>query len=157
MNSILIEQRDMRFAEQLAMELHASGDFTVLLCPGPWPPQRCVRCTTGDCPLTRDADLMIYDPRITAKDAKGNVHNLAVDSALAHPEVPMLLTWPPESAPEAAALGNIRTRAPHVRLAARETAALPAQVRRILEAVGPQRPGCLDDVRGRRRLSETRE
>jgi hypothetical protein len=59
MYSILIAHRDVAFAEQLAGQLRASGYFTIVTCPGPWPPQRCIRCDKGYCPLTEGADLMI--------------------------------------------------------------------------------------------------
>src|SRR5438067_10363744 len=89
MHSILIAHHDLEFAEQLATHLRASGYFTVVTCPGPWPPQRCIRCDKGYCPLTEGADLMIYDPQLTSTDADGRLHSLALDSALAHPDVPM--------------------------------------------------------------------
>jgi hypothetical protein len=38
---------------------------------------------------------MVYDPLLTALDAHGGRYSLAVDSALAHPEVPMMLAWSP--------------------------------------------------------------
>ena len=105
----------------------------MVTCPGPWPPQRCIRCDKGYCPLTEGADLMIYDPQLTAPDAEGHVHSLAVDSALAHPDVPMLLAWSPKSTVDPGVLRAIRAQAPHVHLAAREPAALFAQIRGLLE------------------------
>jgi hypothetical protein len=133
MHSILIAYRDVDFAEQLASYLRASGYFTIVTCPGPWPPQRCIRCDKGYCPLTEGADLMIYDPQLTAPDAAGHVHSLAVDSALADPDVPMLLAWSPKSTPDLGILRGIRMAAPHVRLAAHDPAALLAQMRALLE------------------------
>src|SRR5438270_13962681 len=123
MHSILIAHHDLEFAEQLATELRASGYFTIVTCPGPWAPQRCIRCDKGYCPLTEGAELMIYDPQLSAPDAEGHVHSLAVDSALAHPDVPILLAWSPKSVNDAATLRAIRSQAPHVRLAARDPAA----------------------------------
>ena len=125
----------MAFAEQLAARLRASGYFTVVTCPGPWPPQRCIRCDKGYCPLTEAADLMIYDPQLTAPDAEGHVHSLAVDSALVHPDVPMLVAWSPRSAPDTGTLRAIRAQVPHVHAAAHEPAALLAQIRGLLEAI----------------------
>jgi hypothetical protein len=133
MLSILIAHRDVAFAEQLASQLRASGYFTIVTCPGPWPPQRCIRCDKGYCPLTEGADLMIYDPQLTAPDAEGHVHSLAVDSALAHPDVPMLLAWSPKSTFDPGVLRAIRAQAPRVHLAAHERAALFAQIRGLLE------------------------
>jgi len=45
MHSILIAHRDVGFAEQLATLLRASGYYTIVTCPGPWPPQRCIAVT----------------------------------------------------------------------------------------------------------------
>src|SRR5438132_6342601 len=137
MHNILIAHRDVGFAEQLATQLRASGYFTIVTCPGPWPPQRCIRCDKGFCPLTEGADLMIYDPQLTAPDAQGHVHSLAADSALAHPDVPMLLAWSPKSAPDAGTLRAIRAQARHVRLAAHEPTALLRQVQTLLVAESP--------------------
>ena len=138
MHCILIAHRDVDFAEQLAGYLRASGYFTIVTCPGPWPPQRCIRCDKGYCPLTEGAELMIYDPQLTAPDAAGHVHSLAVDSALAHPDVPMLLAWSPKSVPDAGTLRAIRAQAPHVQVAAHEPAALVSQINRLLEATTPE-------------------
>ena len=134
MYSILIAHGDVAFAEQLASFLRSRGYFTIVTCPGPWPPQRCIRCDKGYCPLTEGADLMIYDPQLTAPDADGHVHSLAVDSALAHPDVPMLLAWSPETVPDTGTLRAIRAQVPHVHAAAHEPAALLAQIRALLEA-----------------------
>jgi hypothetical protein len=132
MHSILIAHRDGAFAEQLANQLRGCGYFTIVTCPGPWPPQRCIRCDKGYCPLTEGADLMIYDPLLTSLDAEGRVHSLAVDSALAHPDVPMLLAWSPEQVPDAGTLRAIRAQAPRVHVAADERAALLVQVQTML-------------------------
>jgi hypothetical protein len=88
--------------------------------------------------LTDGADLMIYDPQLTSPDAEGQVHNLAVESAVAHPEVPMLLAWSPESVPDAGTLRAIRAHAPQVHVAAHEPAALAAQIRRLLRPTTPE-------------------
>jgi hypothetical protein len=133
MRTILIAHRDVGFAEHLADEVRASG-YSPIMCPGPWPPQRCVRCDKGYCPLTESADLMIYDPQLTAPDANGKMHNLAVDSALAHPDVPMLLAWSPSNVPDAGSLRAIRAQAPGVRIAAHEPAALVRQIDDLLAA-----------------------
>jgi hypothetical protein len=135
MHSILIAHRDVAFAQQLAAELRACGYFTIVTCPGPWPPQRCIRCEMGYCPLTEGADLMIYDPQLTSPDAEGCLHSLAVDSALAHPDVPMLLAWSPSCPSDAGTLRAIRAQAPHVQIAAREPAALVRQIQALTEKV----------------------
>ena len=69
---------------------------------------------------------------VTAPDAKGHIHSLAVDSALAHPDVPMLLAWSPKSAPDVGTLSAIRAQAPHVHMAAHEPAALLRQIKALL-------------------------
>ena len=90
MQTVLIAHRDSAYAEQLATDLRLAG-FRVISCGGPWPPrERCIRCDKGYCPLTEGADLMIYDAEMTGIDDYGTRHNLADESALAHPDVPML-------------------------------------------------------------------
>ena len=143
MYNILIAHRDVAFAEELANELRASGYFTSVTCPGPWPPQRCIRCDKGYCPLTEGADLMIYDPQLTSPDSEGHVHSLAADSAVAHPDVPMLLAWSPKSVPDAGTLRAIRMRAPHVHVAAHERAALLTQIRALLHRESSAAAGAL--------------
>jgi hypothetical protein len=137
MRTILIAQRDMGFAEELAAQFRATGFFTIVTCPGPWPPLRCVRCDKGYCPLTEGADVMIYDPKLTGLDAEGQPHTLAVESALAHPDVPMLLAWPSSSVLDPGTLRDIRMVAPHIRVAARESTELLEQIRSLLEAPTP--------------------
>jgi hypothetical protein len=139
MRSILIAHRDRAFAEQLAAKLRNAG-YRVMFCPGPWPPaQRCIRCDVGYCPLTEGAELMIYDPNLTGLDERGRAYNLAIDSAVAHPDVPMLLAWPPSGAPDLGTLRDIRARAPHVCLGAREMDVLVRQVGGLFtRAVAPQ-------------------
>src|SRR5262249_53291064 len=117
--------------ERLAVELRKGG-YRVIICPGPQPPQRCIRCDKGYCPLTEGADLMLYEPRLTASDAQGRLHSLAADSAVAHPDVPVLLAWSAESAPDAGTLRAIRAEAPNVRIAAREPADLLRQIGNLL-------------------------
>ena len=133
MYTVLIAHRDVSFAELLAAELRSNGYFAVVTCPGPWPPQRCVRCDKGYCPLTEGADLMVYDPTLASLDADGHSHNLAVDSALAHPDVPMLLAWSPDSVPDAGIVREIRAHVPHVHVAAHNPEALVRQVRALLQ------------------------
>lgn len=133
MHSILIAHRDVEFAEQLARYLRASGYFTIVTCPGPWPPERCIRCDIGYCPLTEGADLMVCDPQLTAPDAEGRVHSLAVDSALAHPDVPMLLAWSPKAVPDTGTLRAIRAQVPYVHAAAHDPAAMLSQIHALLQ------------------------
>src|SRR5689334_22427096 len=99
MRTILIAHRDTTYAQTLAVALRAGG-FRVIDCSGPLPPrERCIRCDKGYCPLTEGADLMIYDPELTALDPENHRYNLAIDSALAHPDVPLLLAWAPDHSP----------------------------------------------------------
>jgi hypothetical protein len=135
MRTILIAHRDEDFAEQLTGELRAWG-LRVISCPGPLPPAlRCIRCDKGYCPLSEGADLMIYDPDLVALDEAGREHNLALDSALAHPDVPMLLASSPAEAPSPDAVRLIVTAAPWVRLAAPAPAPLRRQISMLLSPV----------------------
>jgi hypothetical protein len=132
MKTILVAHRDEAFAEQLTAELRKGG-YHVVDCGGPWPPmERCIRCDKGYCPLTEAADLMIYDPLLTAVNQEGERYNLAVESALAHPEVPMLLAWSPPHVPDAGTLRAIRAEVPYVHVAAHEPAAMLRQIRSLL-------------------------
>jgi len=132
MRTILIAHHDRTFSDQLAAELREGG-YHVIDCPGPWPPElRCIRCDTGYCPLTESADLMIYDPDLTGLDDRGQPYNLAVDSARAHPDVPLLLAWAPTDVPDAGTLRAIKAQAPQVHGAAREPAARLRQIRDLL-------------------------
>jgi len=132
MRTVLVAHRDVAFAEQLAAELRQAG-YRVIDCPGPWPPaERCIRGDKGYCPLTEGADLMIYDPRLTALDALGQRYTLAVDSAQAQPDVPMLLAWGPGEVFDADTLGAIRLAAPHVHVAAGTSAGRLRQVSHLL-------------------------
>jgi hypothetical protein len=132
MQTILIAYRDPQYAQQLATDLRTAG-FRVIECHGPEPPrERCIRCDKGYCPLTEGADLMIYDVHLQAPDAHGVDYNLALDSALAHPDLPMLLDWPPEEPPDLGTLREIKARVPHVHLAIHDRAALIQEVRQLL-------------------------
>jgi hypothetical protein len=134
MRTILIAHREVDFAEQLASELRTWG-YRVIACPGPLPPAaRCIRCDKGYCPLTEGADLMVYDPCLTALDEAGQLHNLALESAVAHPDVPMLLAWPTTSMPDAGTLRAIHAAAPWVHVAARGLHALRIQIDKLLSS-----------------------
>jgi hypothetical protein len=103
MRTILIADSNETFAESLALDLRRAG-FNVVDCAGPWPPRlRCVRCDVGYCPLTEGADAMIYQADLTGLDREGRCYNLALDSALAHPELPVFLVWHGESEPRCVA------------------------------------------------------
>jgi hypothetical protein len=134
MRTILIAHHDHAFTEQLTAEMREGG-YRVIDCAGPWPPElRCIRCDKGYCPLTESADLMIYDPELTGLNDLGQPYNLAVDSARAHPEVPLLLAWAPTDVPDADTLRTIRAQAPQVHGAAREPAARLRQIHDLLAA-----------------------
>ena len=132
MRTILIAEGDPVFAEQLATELRAGG-YRVITCPGPWPPaERCIRCDTGWCPLTEGADLLLYNPELTALDASGRRYNLAIDSAQAHPELPMLLAWPAGGEPDPLTVHQVRAAVPNAQVAALQSAALLRQIGELL-------------------------
>jgi hypothetical protein len=99
MRTILIADSNEAVAESLARDLRRAG-FNVVDCAGPWPPAlRCIRCDIGYCPLTEGADAMIYQADLTGLDRQGRRYNLALASALAHPELPMFLVWHGECEP----------------------------------------------------------
>ena len=134
MRTILIAHRDADFADQLAGELRDWG-YRVIECPGPLPPAlRCIRCDKGYCPLSEGADAMVYDPHLIALDDAGDTHNLAIDSALAHPDVPMLLAWPADTVPDAGTLRAIRAAAPWVIVARHEPGAFRTQIEDVVGA-----------------------
>jgi hypothetical protein len=134
MRTILIAERDLSFSNELAEELRAAH-YHVIDCPGPWPPaERCIRCDVGYCPLTEGADLMIYDPMLTALDDAGHRYNLALESARVHPDIPMLLVWPPDEPPDVGILREIRADAPQVHVAERTRAGRLEQIRSLLAA-----------------------
>ncbi len=132
MRTVLIAHRDVNFASSLAAQLGGAG-YRTIICPGPWPPtMRCIRCDVGYCPLTEGTDVMIYDPDLMALHKDGREYNLAIDSALAHPEVPLLVAWPDSYAPQH--LQTLLDRVPSAVRAARDPAELIEQVR---DLVGP--------------------
>jgi hypothetical protein len=133
-HTILIAHRDRAFAEDLSTVLRTAG-FHVIVRHGPWPAgERCIRCDIGYCPLAAGADVMIYDPGLSVVNAQGERCHVAGDTALAHPDVPMLLAWSPRSVPDLGTLRAIRARAPRVRVARRDAAALVQQVQFLLAA-----------------------
>jgi hypothetical protein len=134
MRTILIAHKNFDVATELAAEFRQSG-FRVIECPGPLPPkERCIRCDKGYCPLTEGADLMVYDPQLTAVDPQGRRYNLALDSARAHPEIPLLLAWAPDEVPDAGTLRAVRFETPNVHVAASTPAGRSRQVRQLIAA-----------------------
>lgn len=132
MRTILIAHRDAALASSLAAGLLAAG-YRTITCPGPWPPAlRCIRCDVGYCPLTEGADLLIYDPELVGRDGRGRLHRLAVDTARAHPDVPILLAWQGEAEPPGVA--EIRAEVGELPRAETDPERLVEQVRRL---VGP--------------------
>src|SRR5436309_11225976 len=132
MITVLVAQPNVKFASALAEPLLAAG-YRAITCPGPWPPAlRCIRCDVGYCPLTEAADLLIYDPDLVAHGADGQCHILAVDSANAHPDVPLLLAWPGPDEP--ASVSAVVAEVPRAQRALTEPDDLVGQVRQL---VGP--------------------
>jgi hypothetical protein len=132
MRTVVIADRDEAFAEALAADLRQAG-FQVVGCPGPWPPRlRCVRCDVGYCPLTEGADIMVYQADLTGLDREGRAYNLALDSALAHPEIPLILLWHTPAEPEAVA--RILTAAPNSWPGPQDRAGLVRLVRELATA-----------------------
>jgi hypothetical protein len=111
MRTILIADSNVAFAESLALDLRRAG-FNVIDCPGPWPPRlRCVRCDVGYCPLTEGADAMVYQADLEGLGRDGRRYNLALDSARAHPDLPLFLVW--HGASEPACVAEILAAAPN--------------------------------------------
>ena len=130
MRTILIAHRDVGYATSLAGTLSSVG-YRTIICPGPWPPaMRCIRCDVGYCPLTEETDLMIYDPDLEALDKAGVSYNLAVDSARAHSDVPLVLAWPDGTEPTK--VSYVQTEVPTARIAVRETGAFLKQVAELI-------------------------
>jgi hypothetical protein len=125
MRTVLIAKENLESGTARVKLLSAAG-YNVITCPGPWPPERCIRRDVGYCPLTEGADLMIYDPKLVGRDHAGRTYNLAIDSGLAHPDVPLVL----ETDEAAARIEAV----PGAEIAERETSAFLAQVRRLLES-----------------------
>lgn len=122
MRTILIAEPNSTFADALARPLIAAG-YRVATCPGPWPPElRCIRCDIGYCPLTEGADLLIYSPDLLGYGPDGAPHLLALDTAKAHPDIPLLLVWPGEREPSAVRI--ILAKAANARIASPDPAAL---------------------------------
>ena len=129
-----IDRHDAAFAEQLAKQFRGWG-YHVIDCPGPQPPVlRCIRCDKGYCPLSEGADLMVYEPTLNAVDETGQRRNLTVESAAAHPDIPMLLAWSPDTVPDYQTLREIREAVPWVHVAAHTAEGLRRQVHDLLAA-----------------------
>lgn len=130
MRTVLIAHHDTAFASRLSAAVLDAG-YRTIICPGPWPPAtRCIRCDVGYCPLTEGADLLVYDPELVGKDDRGFLHTLAVDTARAHPEVPVLLAWVGEDQP--ASVEAIRAEVSRIGIAARDPRALAYQVEALI-------------------------
>ncbi|MBI4494671.1 MAG: hypothetical protein HY690_17990 [Chloroflexi bacterium] len=114
MRTVLIAHREASFASCLAAKLVAVG-YRTITCPGPWPPLRCIRCDVGFCPLTEAADLLIYDPDLVGYDLADRAHSLAVDSAAAHADLPLLLAW--RGAEEPPSVAAIKAQVPRAQRA----------------------------------------
>jgi hypothetical protein len=138
MRTILIAKADLTATSQ-RVNLLAGAGYNVITCPGPWPPDRCSRHTVGYCPLTESADLMLYDPTLEGHDTNGQACTLAIDSGLAHPDVPLVLDADDASYPQAM-LDAICAAVPSAEVAERETPALLAQIQRLLDP-GTPAPG----------------
>lgn len=130
MRTILIAEPNSDFANTLAQPLVAAG-YRVATCPGPWPPEcRCIRYDVGYCPLTEGTDLMIYSPDLVGYGPDGPPHLLALDSGLAHADIPLLLAWADDVEPTGVRI--ILDAVPSARLAARSADALLAQVEALI-------------------------
>jgi hypothetical protein len=78
-----------------------------------------------------------FSDQLAAELREGDLcqpYNLAVDSARAHPDVPMLLAWSPTDVPDAGTLRAITADAPGVHAAAREPVARLRQIKESLSS-----------------------
>ncbi len=130
MRTILIAEENLRATSERVNLLSAAG-YNVITCPGPWPPERCIRCDVGYCPLTEGADLMIYDPKLTARDHTGQIYNLAIASGIAHPEVPLVLAAD-DMTRDDDSVQAVKAALPRAEVAAAQPPAFLAQVARLL-------------------------
>jgi hypothetical protein len=87
----------------------------------------------GYCPLTNGADLMLYDPALEGVGPDGSSQKLAIDSGLAHPEVPLVLDSDDPNYPQAS-LDAICAAVPGAEVAAREPNALPGPDRSVAQS-----------------------
>jgi len=138
MRTVVIAHRDPAIAADVGAGLRRTG-YNIITCPGPFPPKlRCIRCDTGYCPLTDAANVLVYDPTLVALDDDGVSHNLAVESALNHPDIPMLVTNFTET--EAAGTADVIAKAHNVVPAAQDRADMLVPINglayRTLETVG---------------------
>jgi hypothetical protein len=130
MRTVLIAHHDPAIAFSIEADLRRAG-YNTTTCPGPFPPKlRCIQCDTGYCPLTDGADVLIYDPTLVALGEGGTYQNLAVESALAHPDIPMLVTAFTEA--EAEAAPRVIARAQNVVLAAEDRSEMLVQVNKLM-------------------------
>ena len=126
MRTVLIAHRDPAIADSLEADLSRAG-YHINTCPGPFPPKLCcIQCDTGYCPLTDAADVLIYDPTLVGLGVSGAYQNLALESARAHPDIPMLVTAFTEG--EAQAAPGVMARAENVFIAAQDRAEMLVQI-----------------------------
>ncbi len=131
MRTVTIVHGDPSFAQQLAGALRTAG-YQVIVCKSPLVTGvRCIQCGKPSCPLTNPADLLICDPQLRSS---GKDNLLVVETALSHPQVPILLAWSTTSVPDLGTLRAIRMQAPRMHVAARDPAALVGQVDNLLMA-----------------------
>jgi hypothetical protein len=130
MRTVLIAHRDPAIADSLEADLRHAG-YHITTCPGPFPPKvSCIQCDTGYCPLTDAADVLIYDPTLMGLNRAGASQNLAVESALAHPDIPMLVTAFSDAEVEAAP--GVMARAENVAIAAQDRSEILLQVNQFV-------------------------
>jgi len=91
MKTVLIVQRDSKYADDFAQWLEEAG-YRTGVCTGPGQPHyECWAETFSDCPLWRQSDLTIYDPWVqTGVNTFGSGQILNLEH-LRHPNVPVLI------------------------------------------------------------------
>lgn len=91
MKTVLVVQRDSKYADDFAQWLEEAG-YRVRVCTGPGEPHyQCWAGKFSDCPLWQQADLTIYDPWLqTGVNTFGSGQILHLEH-MRHPGVPLLI------------------------------------------------------------------
>ena len=91
MKTVLVVQRDSKYADDFAQWLEGAG-YRTRVCTGPGEPHyECWAEKFSDCPFWRQSELTIYDPWIqTGVNKFGSGQILRLEH-LRHPGVPMLI------------------------------------------------------------------
>lgn len=143
--TVVIVQRLAEFGDRFGDWLVEAG-YRVRFCPGPTPPDyACWAEVFADCPLWKQADLLIYDPWLARDSATYSSESMLTTERERHPTKPVLIWGSGAAIPAAIAdmarPGMFELLPPEV---SRES--LIAAVRRL---IGPPNGADSDGMRGR--------